>query len=394
MGLFRRLFSRRKKRQELLEPVENEQEELSFEDVEIDQHKIGHFVLDHCEQIIDSAKELGEEKKEYNIVTSYLKDIELLTEMPAEQKEPICDAAENILRLNEARDTYLNTAKKISDVQFLMFEQQEQDIPDTIRRMQTNEAYQATIKSDMSYLEGEKMQWTLLRSEKLHEKYLLRIASYVAFSVFCLLMILLFVLQAGFSVDITWGWIVVAALGAGGGFFIFIRYLNASKAMERARVNANYAISLLNKTKVKYVNITNAVDYAREKYHVRNAKEMEYQWEQYQEAVKERERMNLANQDLDYYSRKLVKELKKYQLYDADVWTDQPRALVNDGEMSELKHNLLVRRQKIRARIQYNAETVEEERGKIDRLMQLHPEYEEEIRGIIQSVDQLATGDL
>jgi hypothetical protein len=246
----------------------------------------------------------------------------------------------------------------------------------------------------MSYLEGEKMQWALLRNEKIHEKYLLRIASYVALSVFCLLVVLLLVLQAGFSVDTTWGWIVVIALGAGGGFFIFIRYLNASNAMERARVNANHAISLLNKTKVKYVNITNAVDYAREKYHVQNSKEMEYQWEQYQEAVRERDRMNRANQDLDYYSRKLVKELQKYQMYDASVWVDQPLALVNPSEMSELKHNLLVRRQKIRARIQYNAEVVEAERGKIDRLMQLHPEYEEEIRGIIQSVDQLSAGDL
>jgi hypothetical protein len=62
--------------------------------------------------------------------------------------------------------------------------------------------------------------------------------------------------------------------------------------------------------------------------------------------------------------------------------------------MSELKHNLLVRRQKIRARIQSNAEIVESERAKIDHLMKLHPEHEEEIRGILQSVDQLSMGGL
>jgi hypothetical protein len=223
---------------------------------------------------------------------------------------------------------------------------------------------------------------------------MLRVASYLALAVFCLLVILLIVLRAGFSVDTTWGWIVVIALGAVGGSLIFIRYLNASKDVVRAGINANHAISLLNKTKVKYVNITNAVDYTREKYHVRDAREMEYQWEQYQEAVRERERMNLANQDLDYYNKKLVKELKKYQLYDANVWIDQPLALINDSEMSELKHNLLVRRQKIRARIQSNAEIVESERKNIDRLMKLHPEHEEEIRGILQSVDQLSMGGL
>jgi hypothetical protein len=62
--------------------------------------------------------------------------------------------------------------------------------------------------------------------------------------------------------------------------------------------------------------------------------------------------------------------------------------------MSELKHNLLVRRQKIRARIQANAEIVESERAKIDRLMKLHPEHEEEIQGILKSVDQLSLGGL
>jgi hypothetical protein len=391
MGLLDRFLSKFKRGDEQ-EPLETE--ETSSQEVEVDQHKVGHFVLDHCEQIIESARELGDEKKEYDIVTSYLKDMELLADMPKEQKAPICEAAENILKLNEARDAYLNTSKKISDVQYLMYEQQEKEIPDQIRRMQSNEAYQATVKSDMAYLEGEKMQWTMLRGEKLREKRMLRIASYVALTIFCLLLIMLFVLRAGFSVDITWGWIVVVALGAVGGSFIFIRYLNASKDVVRAGINANNAISLLNKTKVKYVNITNAVDYARDKYHVRDAREMEYQWEQYQEAVREKERMSRANQELDYFNRMLVKELQKYNLYDANVWTDQPLALVNDGEMSELKHNLLVRRQKIRARIQANAEIVESERAKIDRLMKLHPEHEEEIQGILKSVDQLSLGGL
>ena len=67
-------------------------------------------------------------------------------------------------------------------------------------------------------------------------------------------------LQAGFSIDITWGWIILAAMATGGGFFIFVRYQNAVTGIMRAETNANHAISLLNKAKIKYVNITNAVD--------------------------------------------------------------------------------------------------------------------------------------
>lgn len=385
MGLLKRFFSRKK-------DADNDpdvSEELFSEEQETDQRRVGHFVLDHCEQIIDTARELSEEKREYYVVTSYLKDIEFLADLPEEQKAPIRDVAENICQLNQERDQYLNTSKKISDMQYVMLEQMEQDIPDTVRKMRENETYQATIKHDMAYLEGEKMQWTLLRSELMHEKYLLRIASYIVFSAFFLLLILLLVLQVGFSVDITWGWIVLAALAAGGGFFILVRYQNAVTGIARAEINANHAIALLNRTKIKYVNITNAVDYACEKYHVKNARELEYQWEQYMEEVRRKERYMRMNDDLGFYNQKLVSLLAEYQLYDAKAWVDQPRALLDAGEMSELKHNLLVRRQKLRARIQSSADIVRSEREKIDRLMALHPEYEEEIRSIIQSVDKL-----
>ena len=393
MGFWKRIFSKKKERNSVPELTETA-DELFPEGKEPDQHKIGHYVLDHCEQIIESARELGEEKKEYEIVTSYLKDIEFLAELPDEQKAPIREVTENILKLNQERDQYLNMSKKISDSQYVMFEQMEPEIPDVVRRMRENEAYQTTIKHDMAYLEGEKMQWTLLRSDLMHEKYVLRIASYIVFSAFFLLLILLFVLQAGFSVDITWGWIILAALAAGSGFFIFIRYQNDVAGISRAELNANHAISLLNKTKIKYVNITNAVDYACEKYHVKNARDLEYQWEQYVEEAKRKERYMRTNDDLDYYNSKLVKLLEEYRLYDAKAWVDQPLALVNTNEMSEMKHTLLVRRQKLRARIQYNAKVVETERAQIDRLMALHPEYEEEIRGIIRSVDKLSVGEI
>lgn len=393
MGFFKRIFSRKREPDSKTE-MQDMTAELFPEEKEPDQRKVGHYVLDHCEQIIESARELGEEKKEYEIVTRYLKDIEFLADLPEEQKAPIREVAENILKLNRERDQYLNMSKKISDAQYVMLEQMEQDIPDVVRQMRENEAYQATIKHDMAYLEGEKMQWTLLRSELLHEKYALRIASYIVFSAFFLLLILLVVLQAGFSIDITWGWMIVAALAAGSGFFIFVRYQNAVTGIARAETNANHAISLLNKTKIKYVNITNAVDYVCEKYHVKNARDLEYQWEQYLEEVRRKERYMRTNDDLGYYNKKLITLLGEYRLYDAKAWVEHPLALINPSEMSEMKHNLLVRRQKLRARIQYNANVVETERAQIDRLMALHPEYEEEIRGIVQSVDKLSVGDI
>ena len=134
MGLLRRIF-RRKKEDLSGQDVQNMTDELFPEEKAPDQRKIGHYVLDHCEQIIESARELGEEKKEYDIVTSYLKDIEFLADLPEEKKAPIRDVAENILKLNQERDQYLNMSKKISDAQYVMLEQIEPDIQDAVRRM-------------------------------------------------------------------------------------------------------------------------------------------------------------------------------------------------------------------------------------------------------------------
>ncbi|MDD6038447.1 MAG: hypothetical protein PUD20_06605 [bacterium] len=390
MGFLKRMLQKLKKDDSSAVLVTDD-EALFDEGADEKQHKVGHDVLDHCEQIINAAKELEDEKKEYQVVTNYLTDIELLSDLSEEQMAPIREVAENILRLNDARDTYLNTSKKISDAQFSMIEQLETQMPDIIRKMQTNETYQATVKRDMTYLEGEKMQWMLLRNEKMHEKYVLRLAAYIVFSVFFLIMILLFVLDTGFEIDVTWGWLLTAFAAAGGGFFVFHKYQNAILEINRSQVNANHAITLLNKTKIKYVNITNAVDYANEKYHVKDARELEYMWEEYLEAIRQRDRYLRNNDDLAYFNTKLVRLLKELHLYDSRVWIDQPRALLSSGEMSETKHNLLVRRQKLRARIQYNSNVVKEERTQIDRLMKLHPEYEDEIRGIIESVDKLST---
>ena len=38
------------------------------------------------------------------------------------------------------RDRYLNTAQKISDAQFVQMQQEEDEIPDAIRRLEANEA--------------------------------------------------------------------------------------------------------------------------------------------------------------------------------------------------------------------------------------------------------------
>ena len=105
--------------------------------------------------------------------------------------------------------------------------------------------------------------------------------------------------------------------------------------------------------------------------------------------LKEREKFRQANEDLEYYNTKLVRLLKRYRLYDANVWVNQSSALIDKKEMVEVKHNLIVRRQKLRSRIEYNADNIRNKRAEVDRLLKKEHIDTQEIRQIIDSIDQL-----
>ena len=109
--------------------------------------------------------------------------------------------------------------------------------------------------------------------------------------------------------------------------------------------------------------IIDAVDYACEKYHVRNAKELEFLYGQYQEEAREKDTFRKTSDDLDYYTQNLLQYLTRLRMYDTRVWLTHANALVDSREMVELKHELLTRRQKLRARMEYSVGSIHEMKG-------------------------------
>ncbi len=387
MKLFKRKWKKKQKSiDEILDQVT--EDVLTPEEME-DEHKVHHYVLDHCEQIIETAKELEAQKAEYRVMTSYLKDIQLIEEMPEKEAGILRDAASNILTLNQSRDDYLQTSKKITDSQYNQMQQDEKIITSAIRTLQENERYQALVKKDMQYLDGEKNEWIYYRRELLSEQKLLRRLSYVLFGVLIILMAVILVLQMGFEMDTRLLFMILLFTGGAAGTAIYIRMQNNTAEIKKAENNTNRAITLLNKVKIKYVHSTNAVDYTCEKYHVHNSYELNYLWEQYMEANREREKYERTSEDLEYFSGKLLRMLRNFNLYDPKVWLNQADALVDKREMVEIKHNLIERRQKLRGRIEYNMDVVLEQKEEIEGLMKEFGSDIPEVRQILESIDKL-----
>ena len=347
------------------------------------------LATEYCEQIMAAAKNLEETKREYKVVTDYLTDIQKLENLPESEMKKIQDTAQNVLNLNDARDAYLNKSKTISDAQFAQMEQLEDEMPEIIRRLQGNESYQTTVKRDMQYLEGEREEWRYYQESVVNEENILRKSLYALLSVYVLAVLMAVILGMAMKFDIMMPFVAATLVtGAAGGIMV-LRLQNDSVEIKKSQANINRAIVLLNKFKFKYVNVTNAVDYACEKYHVKNGYELSYIWDQYLEAVKEREKYQRTNDELDYFNDKLIRQLKKYQFYDARIWIHQAKALLDKKEMVEVKHELLVRRKKLRDGMEDQAETIRGARKEIESLVKNRPGGYEDVKELLDAVDNM-----
>lgn len=377
------LFKRKKK----VEPIEEVVE--TVEPVKAEKKENRHAAMEYCEQIMEAAKDLEETKREYRVVTDYLTDIQIIEELPEEEMKKIQETAQNVQNLSETRDVYRKKVKTISDAQFLQMEQMEDEIPDAIRRLKTNEAYQAAVKRDMQYLEGEKHEWYIQQETMEQEHKILKRVLYGIVAAFVVAVIAISVLSQVIRLDIQMPFLIAVLIAGGVGCLVFWRMQNDEREIKKAQASINKAITLLNSVKLKYVNITNAVDYACEKYHVHNSDELNYVWEQYLEAVKEREKYERTKEDLEYFTSRLIRDLHAYHLYDAKIWIHQTHALLEKKEMVEVKHELLVRRQKLRDRIEAQIANIQNAKHEIEKLIKDYSQYENEIREVLNSLDKI-----
>ena len=380
------LFRRKKKKN--IEVVEESIQPV----VLTDKKAITHYVIDLCEQMIDISKEMEEVRQEYENVTSYFNDITTVEGLEGPQRELLNDVATSVSKLTKARNDYLNAEHKITDEMFNLLDDNEAEMPGIIKRLTANEEYLDAIKRDMNRLSGEKIEWSLLRQERATEQKTLRKMSFTMLYVFGTSAIVV----AALSLMMKWDLLpllIVAFLAVLAGSYIVLRMQDCAKEIKKCDVNLNRAIALENRVKIKYVNIKNAVDYTYERFHVNNSLELTYNYEQYIEACKEREKFKQTSEDLEYFNGRLVRVLSGLNLYDAKIWLNYANAIIDPREMVEVKHDLFGRRQKLRDRIEYNLSAIEDMKKEVEKYIDQMGEKQEQVRTIISRVDEINKGN-
>ncbi|MDD6058454.1 MAG: hypothetical protein PUB98_09405 [Clostridiales bacterium] len=385
------IFKKWKKKEAAVDKKLQELETTVLSDQDYkDSEKVEKYVVERLEQMIELTKEIEDGKAEYKMVTAYLNDIQTLENLPEEERSKITEIATNVVQLNRARTEFLKSSKKMSDAQFSHFQQEEKEIPDAIKRLLANETYRDTLKKDMKYLEREKSEWVLRREYLWHQQRSLKNVLYVAVGIAATAAVVIAILQFGFEIDCGYIWPIFAFLTAVTICALYIKIQNDEKEYAESERCLNKAIVLQNKVKLKYVGVENAVEYTCEKYHVGSGQELSQCWDCYMEAVREKEKYQKTNEDLDYFNARLIRELSKYPMHDARVWITQAIALVDPKEMVEVKHDLINRRQKLRQRIEYHLSIIKEQKSETEKLMDKVGDMRPRMEEILSAVDKLS----
>lgn len=377
MGFFRKLFQRKKKNETEAESSQENRLVLREGIYETAQER-ERFVKSCCDLINEAKHQKLEAKQEYEVVTSYLADIQKIDLLPERAKKSIDDMARKVLSLNAERQKMQKVPPKITIAQRFALEPYEDTILEEIHKMEEQENYLQRINSDIRYLESEKasldfeLQDVIERDEK--GKKLFKIAG-----VFIVLfLVFLFALQELTEKNVQIPFIFTIAFGIIVIVYFYFSNRRNQYDLKIAEKKINRAIMLLNKIKIKYVNCTNLLDYLYEKFHVHDAKELHYHWQEYMRIVEEERRFQKTNESIDFYTGEIVQELKKNGVADAEVWSYQIEALVDSKEMVEVRHRLNVRRQKLRQRIDYNNNQEEMARKSLRTFRERHVAYDSE----------------
>ncbi len=390
MNIFKKIFKKWNREPDEMEYEETDwegEEEEAEQSVDFDNKEVRETYVRNClEKMADATKELENLTFEYDMVTSYLKDMEEIEALPEEEAEELKNCAKKVELLQNSRDDYMGRKRRMSDDRYRQIERMLDEIEEGCAKIKEAEQYQELVKKDLSRLEGEKHAYLYRKNELISAIADTRGMAIISVTALGLCFALLLFLQFFMEMDTKAGYLITAGVAAFAITLIYVKHSEARRDLKRVELSINKIILLQNKVKIRYVNNTNLLDYLYLKYNVTSAEELENAWNLYFQEKEEREKCKRAELDLDYNQQELLRILRRYQVKDPAVWLHQTEAILDHKEMVEIRHGLIIRRQSLRRRMDYNKEVVAGGAQKeIKELVRRYPKYTKEI---IQTVEK------
>ena len=389
MGLIQKILQWQKKKFHIKQDeIENEAEwsdtNLSREFINFrDQKQRQDYVSACLERMGEASDKIDELTGEYNVVTGYLQDTEEIDALPREIRVQIDYDAKKIVSAQKDRNRYLDNTNRIPDDKYERMERLEDEVPDGIKKIKKEADYQVLVKRDLSRLDSEKYAYLYRMDEAENAIANLKGMTGLCLGTLVVCIIMLLIMQFGFEMDTTIGYLIVVAAAAITLTILFVKYGDATKEVATVEKCIAKIVTLQNKVKIRYVNNKQLLDYLYLKYGVTKGAELEKLWDQYSEEKNERKKFEKAEEDLVFYKKSLVKNLSKYRIKDPEIWIKQAAALIDPKEMVEIRHELIGRRQALRKQMENNRDIAMKAQEEIRDLSNSYPEYTMEIMEMV-----------
>ena len=390
MGLLQRIFNWKRDYEEAYEVEEWNEIVYDRDDLQVHNRKQREEYVRGClEQIAEASREVENLQHEYQVVTSHLKDIEEIEALPENESRLLMECAKRIDTLERQQSGYKERKNRMTDEKFYQMECMEEEVQEAYEKLEKAEEYQNLIKRDLRRLDSERQAYGFRKIELRHLMKDTRSMTIVCATavIFCLLLLL--VLQYAFSFDVKIGYLAAGGIGALAITVIFLKYNDAVRELSQVESGISRLIRLQNTVKIRYVNNTHLLDYLYMKYNVKSAQELGRDYKQYLEEKDERHNYKRAEIELDSTEQELLHILRRYQVKDPMIWLYQTQALLDKKEMIEIRHNLIIRRQSLRRRMDYNKEVIAgKAKAEVKDLVENYPKYAKEILGIVAEYDK------
>lgn len=341
-----------------------------------------------CDRITSANLRIEELKVEYQTVNAYLNDIQIIENLPKNKAEELLKYAKKVVVLDKDRRDFGQSMSKLSNKQYNQMRESEDKIKTILKEMREDEQYCQSVKTDMRILEGERNSLEYEKVDMKNRLYLLNNASKIGILAFIVLVLVLLMVNYGFHKDtslllyITVG---IATIFTGG---IFILQDSTRTNLKLTEMKLNRAIGLLNKMKLKYVNVVGRLEYEYDKNGVKSAYQLNKVWGMYLQLKKEHEVYKKASVRLMEAEDGLVALLKNVNVKDANIWIAQAYAIVNKSDMQEIKTHLVNRRQRLKKSLDYNSDVIGKARAEIKEIVMSDKENAKELVGILDGYEE------
>lgn len=349
------------------------------------------YVENCCDQMVICQKRIETAKNEYNQVNHYLSDISTIENLGGKAKEDLLFQVRRIKSLKEDKKSYADSGAKMSEKKYEYINNHESEMPKILKEMQSNEQEFQVLKNDLHNIEGEKAALKYERKVCVQRLNMLRKMLKVVLFVSAAVLLILTMGQVNGKYDFTIGFYITIVLAIGAIAAILTYNQNQERNLKISELKLNKAIGLLNRYKLRYVNMKSGLDYFYQVYGVTNSYELSNLWRLYLTAKKEREAYFKMSDNLYKSTEEYMDIIKGLNLYDPSVWSYQMNAILEKEEMEVIRKTLHNRRDGLKKNIDYNTDVVNNSKNRIKKVIEDDPSLADEVLALVDRKEKEIT---